>query len=61
VIACQRCADECARHATAHAHCKLCAEACHHCQERCNFLLGEITSAGTAEEITEEDSPTLSV
>src|SRR5436190_11431623 len=61
VIACQRCFDECSAHAGMHTHCKLCAEACRHCQERCNFLLGEITSSGTAEGINEENSPALSV
>ena len=60
VIACQRCVDECTVHAAKHAHCKLCAEACRVCQERCNFLLGEITSSGTAEDITDEESPTVS-
>jgi hypothetical protein len=59
VLACQMCADECEVHADMHDHCRLCAEACHHCQERCNFLIGEITSSGTAE-TNAEDSPTLS-
>jgi hypothetical protein len=61
VIACQRCADECAEHASRHAHCKLCAEVCRYAQERCNFLLGEITSSGTAESISEDESPSLSM
>jgi hypothetical protein len=61
VIACQRCAEECRSHAAAHAHCKICADVCHQCQARCNFLLGEITSSGTAEESNEQDNPSLSV
>lgn len=61
VVACQLCFDECSKHATAHAHCRLCAEACRLCQERCNFLLGEITSSGTAEELDPAESPALPV
>jgi hypothetical protein len=59
VLACQLCADECEQHATMHDHCRICAEACRHCQERCNFLLGEITSSGTADGMNPEESPTL--
>jgi hypothetical protein len=44
-----------------HAHCRINAEACRHCQERCNFLLGEISSSGTAEESNPDESPTLSM
>ncbi len=44
VIACQLCAEECGRHE--HEHCRLCAQTCHHCQEACNRLLGEISSSG---------------
>ena len=49
VVACQVCADECDRHGDRHDHCRLCADTCRYCQERCNFLLGEISSAGLAE------------
>jgi hypothetical protein len=59
VLACQTCAEECERHANVHDHCRICAEACRHCQARCNFLLGEISSSGTAESIDPEDSPLL--
>jgi hypothetical protein len=59
VIACQQCADECAEHRDAHDHCRICAETCRYCQERCNFLLGELSSSGTAEEINPDESPTL--
>jgi hypothetical protein len=61
VIACQLCAEECEHHAEMHDHCRVNAEACHYCQERCNFLLGEISSSGTAEEaVNPDESPTLS-
>lgn len=56
VVACQSCADECTKHAQMHAHCRHCAEICHRCQQRCNFLLGEITSSGTAEESDASDA-----
>ena len=49
IVACQTCADECETHGDQHDHCRLCAETCRYCQERCNFLLGEISSVGTAE------------
>jgi hypothetical protein len=60
VIACRACADECEVHSEMHDHCRICAETCRYCQERCNFLLGEISSAGTAEEISPTESPTMS-
>lgn len=65
VVACQACADECEQHAEMHDHCRLCAATCRYCQERCNFLLGEISSAGLAEgaaasEVDPDESPTLS-
>jgi hypothetical protein len=60
VLACQLCGDECDAHADMHEHCRVCAETCRHCQERCNFLLGEISSSGTAESLNPEESPTLS-
>lgn len=59
VVACQICADECEKHSEHHDHCRINAEACRYCQERCNFLLGEISSSGTAES-NPEGSPTLS-
>jgi len=49
VLACQLCAEECEQHAGMHDHCRICAETCHHCQERCNFLLGEISASGVAD------------
>jgi hypothetical protein len=61
VVACQICADECESHADRHDHCRINAEACRYCQERCNFLLGEISSSGTAETANPDESPTLSL
>jgi hypothetical protein len=55
VLACRICADECESHSDRHDHCRVCAEACRHCQERCNLLLGEISSAGTAEGLDAEE------
>ena len=57
ILACQICADECDSHSEMHDHCRICAEACRYCQERCNFLLGEISSSGTAEGAAEAVSP----
>ncbi len=33
---CRLCADECDRHASHHAHCRLCAEACRQCERACH-------------------------
>jgi len=61
ILACQVCAEECERHADMHDHCRINAEVCHHCQERCNFLLGEISSSGTADSANPDESPSLSL
>jgi hypothetical protein len=60
ILACQACSEECETHAGMHEHCRICAETCRHCQERCNLLLGEIGSTGTAEDVNPEESPSLS-
>ena len=57
VLACQVCADECERHASMHDHCRVCAETCRHCQGKCNYLLGEISSSGVEESAEPTDSP----
>lgn len=59
ILACQICADECERHADMADHCRINAEVCRHCQERCNFLLGEISSSGTAEETAPSENSAL--
>jgi hypothetical protein len=40
--ACRICAEECARHADHHEHCRVCAEACRRCLEACDELLSTI-------------------
>lgn len=59
IVACQVCGDECDAHGDMHDHCRVCAETCRYCQERCNFLLGEISSSGTAEANNPDDSPSV--
>lgn len=59
IVACQVCGDECDAHGDMHDHCRVCAETCRYCQERCNFLLGEISSSGTAEAPNSDDSPVM--
>jgi len=39
IEACTRCADECAFHADAHAHCRRCAEVCLECADSCRAAL----------------------
>lgn len=39
VAACKSCGDECERHATMHAHCRVCTEACRRCEGACRDLL----------------------
>jgi Domain of Unknown Function (DUF326) len=36
---CQRCGDECQRHAEMHAHCRICAEVCFACAAACHKAL----------------------
>ena len=38
-IACGACADECAKHADMHQHCRICADVCRRCEEACRRLL----------------------
>jgi hypothetical protein len=40
VAACRRCADECARHANHHEHCRVCAESCRQCEAACQRAAG---------------------
>lgn len=37
-LACRICADECARHASMHEHCRVCMEACRRCESACKAL-----------------------
>lgn len=36
--ACRACAEECAKHAKHHQHCRVCAEACRSCERVCRDL-----------------------
>ena len=38
-IACRTCAEECARHADHHEHCRVCGEACQRCERACQDAL----------------------
>ncbi len=39
VAICKSCGDECGRHASRHAHCRICAEACRSCERACSEFL----------------------
>lgn len=39
MMACRSCADECAKHADQHEHCRICADACRSCELACGDLL----------------------
>ena len=38
-LACRLCRDECAQHAEAHEHCRICATACEDCASACEAAL----------------------
>jgi hypothetical protein len=40
-LACERCAEECAKHAGQHEHCRICAEECRSCADACRRAIGE--------------------
>lgn len=42
-MACKSCGDECARHADAHEHCRICAGACRACEQACRDLLSTMS------------------
>jgi len=39
VTSCRLCAEECARHAAMHEHCRICADACRQCEIACQDAL----------------------
>jgi hypothetical protein len=41
-VVARKCAEECGRHASMHAHCQVCMEACQRCEGACHTLLGEL-------------------
>ncbi len=40
--ACKACGAECSEHATMHEHCRICADACHRCEQACDALLSSM-------------------
>ncbi|WP_340560216.1 four-helix bundle copper-binding protein [Streptomyces sp. GSL17-111] len=40
--ACAACADVCERHASGHAHCRVCADTCRRCESACRDLLATL-------------------
>ena len=41
-VACRTCGEECARHASHHEHCKVCADACQRCADACDDAVNSI-------------------
>ena len=39
IASCKSSGDECGRHATMHAHCRVCEQACRRCEQACRQLL----------------------
>ena len=37
-VICDRCAEECEKHAAHHDHCRICAEICRRCAEECRRM-----------------------
>ena len=37
-VICDRCAEECEKHAAHHEHCRICAEICRRCAEECRRM-----------------------
>ena len=48
LLACQVCADECAKHASKHEHCRVCADACRTCATACQDAIGAFGPAPQA-------------
>lgn len=48
--ACRACAVECARHASAHAHCRVCRERCESCEKACRTLIAALPTGGAKAE-----------
>lgn len=43
--ACRICGDECERHSSQHAHCRICMESCRACEIACSRLLNAVSAA----------------
>jgi hypothetical protein len=50
MMACATCAAECEQHAEHHEHCRICAQVCRECEDRCATLVNRL-SAGIAIDI----------
>jgi uncharacterized protein DUF326 len=44
-VACRACGEECAKHASHHEHCNVCADACRRCADACDDAVGSIQRA----------------
>lgn len=42
MTACRLCGDECQQHASQHAHCRICADTCHHCENSCRQAMQNV-------------------
>jgi len=41
-VACNKCGQDCEKHAMMYEHCRICADVCFSCEETCNDLLEEL-------------------
>ncbi|HWE06371.1 MAG TPA: four-helix bundle copper-binding protein [Rhizomicrobium sp.] len=41
-LTCRRCEEECLKHASHHAHCRVCAEVCANCRKACEAAIASI-------------------
>jgi hypothetical protein len=41
-LACRICGEECAKHAEAHEHCRICADSCRSCEQACRDALSQV-------------------
>lgn len=41
-LTCRRCEEECLKHASHHAHCRVCAEVCASCRKACEAAIASI-------------------
>lgn len=42
ITSCRVCGEECRRHASMHAHCRHCADACARCEEACDAAIASL-------------------
>ena len=48
LLACQVCGDECAKHASKHEHCRICADVCRACAKACQDAISALGPAPQA-------------